>query len=140
MANVFLFLLSSRENSSWKTLLLPLSSCLPLLLFLLLWSKQRLEDIGFRVDGGCGRMREKNSNFFFLTSNLYDLLVNMESVEIVFEKCKIRSLYYVNVKNNIYIVLRKHNNITFKNYCLSLWMFHVRKTGWPDDYCCYLYF
>lgn len=85
-------------------------------------------------------MREKNSNFFFLTSNLYDLLVNMESVEIVFEKCKIRSLYYVNVKNNIYIVLRKHNNITFKNYCLSLWMFHVRKTGWPDDYCCYLYF
>ena len=92
----------------------PLSPLLPASASLLIVVRQtRVKDIGLRVDGGLGGIREK-SNFFLLTSNLgiyifitcmHDLLVSVDNVQIVFEKYKIRLLYLV------------------KTYCLSRWLF-----------------
>ena len=110
--HVFLHLRQNRNGCAMATQ--PLSPLLPASASLLIVVRQtRVKDIGLRVDGGLGGIREK-SNFFLLTSNLgiyifitcmHDLLVSVDNVQIVFEKYKIRLLYLI------------------KTYCLSLWLF-----------------
>lgn len=89
---------------------LPLSPLLPVSASLLTVGRQtRVKDTDLRVDGGLGGRREKSN--FLLTSNfgiyiyiicICDLLANVDNVQIVFGKYKIRSLCLV------------------KSYCLSL--------------------